>query len=86
MINAFDATQIKEGSFDGTTRGLEQWRSFLNVFKIGDLLLSLRRDPDEPGGSAGVGGEETGEEPYKHFLRVLYGGGKATGILKVADV
>jgi len=45
MDNAFDAGQVKEGSFDGTKRGLEQWRSFLNVFNLGDLVLSLRRDP-----------------------------------------
>ena len=45
MDNAFDAGQVKEGSFDGTKWGLEQWRSFLNVFNLGDLALSLRRDP-----------------------------------------
>jgi energy-coupling factor transporter ATP-binding protein EcfA2 len=44
MDNAFEAGQVKEGSFDGTKRGLEQWRSFLNVFNLGDLVLSLRRD------------------------------------------
>ncbi|MCJ7728633.1 MAG: tetratricopeptide repeat protein [Sedimentisphaerales bacterium] len=45
MDNAFEAGQVKEGSFDGTKRGLEQWRSFLNVFNLGDLILSLQRDP-----------------------------------------
>ena len=45
MDNAFEAGQVKEGSLDGTKRGLEQWRSFLNVFNLGDLVLSLRRDP-----------------------------------------
>jgi tetratricopeptide (TPR) repeat protein/energy-coupling factor transporter ATP-binding protein EcfA2 len=45
MDNAFEAAQITEGSFDGTERRLEQWRSFLNVFNIGDLAMSLRRDP-----------------------------------------
>ncbi len=44
MDNAFEAGQVKEGSFDGTKRGLEQWRSFLNVFNLGDLILSLQRD------------------------------------------
>ncbi len=45
MDNAFDAGQVTEGSFDGTRRGLEQWRGFFNVFNLGDLVLSLRRDP-----------------------------------------
>ena len=45
MDNAFEAGQITEGSFDGTKRGLEQWRAFLNVLRLGDLVLSLRRDP-----------------------------------------
>jgi len=45
MDNAFEAAQEKEKSFDGTARRLEQWRSFLNVFNIGDLVMSLRRDP-----------------------------------------
>jgi tetratricopeptide (TPR) repeat protein len=44
MDNAFDAGQVAEGSFDGTRRGLEQWRSFLNVFNLGDLVMSLRRE------------------------------------------
>jgi tetratricopeptide (TPR) repeat protein len=44
MGNAFEAGQVKEGSFDGTKRGLEQWRSFWNVFNIGDLIMSLRRE------------------------------------------
>ncbi len=42
--NAFEAGQVTENSFDGTTQRLEQWRSFLNVFNIGDLVMSLRRD------------------------------------------
>jgi len=45
MDNAFEAAQVKEKSFDGTRRTLEQWRSVLNVIKIGDLVMSLRRDP-----------------------------------------
>ncbi len=45
MDNAFEAAQVTERSFDGTTRRLEQWRSFLNVFNIGDLIMSLQRDP-----------------------------------------
>ena len=45
MDNAFEAAQVTEGSFDGTQRRLEQWRSLLNVLKIGDLVLSLVRDP-----------------------------------------
>jgi tetratricopeptide (TPR) repeat protein/energy-coupling factor transporter ATP-binding protein EcfA2 len=45
MDNAFEAGSVTEGSFDGTTRRLEQWRSFLNVFNMGDLVMSLRRDP-----------------------------------------
>jgi tetratricopeptide (TPR) repeat protein/energy-coupling factor transporter ATP-binding protein EcfA2 len=45
MDNAFEAAQVTEKSFDGTERRLEQWRSFLNVFNIGDLVMSLRRDP-----------------------------------------
>ncbi len=45
MDNAFDAAQITEDSFAGTEKRLEQWRAFLNVFNLGDLVLSLRRDP-----------------------------------------
>jgi len=45
MDNAFEAAKVKEKSLDGTDRRLEQWRSFLNVFNIGDLVMSLRRDP-----------------------------------------
>lgn len=45
MDNAFEAAQAEEGSFDGTQRRLEQWRSLLNVINIGDLVMSLRRDP-----------------------------------------
>ncbi|MFB0555624.1 MAG: tetratricopeptide repeat protein [Phycisphaerae bacterium] len=45
MDNAFEAAQVTEGSFNGTTRRLEQWRSLLNVINIGDLVMSLKRDP-----------------------------------------
>lgn len=45
MDNAFEAGQIKEGSFSGTEKRLEQWRSLLNVLNLGDLVLSMRRDP-----------------------------------------
>jgi tetratricopeptide (TPR) repeat protein len=45
MDNAFEAAQVTEGSFDGTKRRLEQWRGLLNVINIGDLVMSLRRDP-----------------------------------------
>jgi len=44
MDNAFEAAQVVEGSFDGTTRRLEQWKSLLNVINIGDLVMSLKRD------------------------------------------
>lgn len=45
MDNAFEAAQVEEGSWDGTKRRLEQWRSLLNVINVGDLVMSLRRDP-----------------------------------------
>jgi len=45
MDNAFEAAQIEDGSFSGTARRLEQWRSLLNVINLGDLVMSLRRDP-----------------------------------------
>lgn len=45
LDHAYRAAHVTEGSFEGTKRRLEQWRSFLNVFKIGDLVMSLRRDP-----------------------------------------
>ena len=45
MDNAFEAAQVKEGSFNGTTRRLEQWKSLLNVINIGDLVMSHKRDP-----------------------------------------
>lgn len=43
--NAFEAAQIAEGSFAGTERRLEQWKALLNIINLGDLVLSLRRDP-----------------------------------------
>ncbi len=45
MDNAFDAAGIKEKSFDATPHRLKQWRALLNTLHIGDLLMSLRRDP-----------------------------------------
>jgi tetratricopeptide (TPR) repeat protein len=45
MDNAFEAAQIEDGSFSGTAHRLEQWRSLLNVINLGDLIMSLRRDP-----------------------------------------
>ena len=45
MDHAFEAAQVKEKSWDVTPRRLEQWRSVLNVINIGDLVMSLRRDP-----------------------------------------
>jgi hypothetical protein len=45
MDNSFEAAQVTEGSFNGTTRRLEQWKSLLNVINIGDLVMSLKRDP-----------------------------------------
>ena len=45
MDNAFEASQIEDGSFSGTNRRLEQWKSLLNVINLGDLVMSLRRDP-----------------------------------------
>jgi len=45
MDNAFEAARIEGGSFSGTNRRLEQWRSLLNVINLGDLVMSLRRDP-----------------------------------------
>jgi len=45
MDNAFEACQVAERSFDATGHRLKQWRSFLNVCNIGDLVMSLRRDP-----------------------------------------
>ncbi len=44
MEHAFDAAQLEEKLLDATPRRLEQWRSLLNILKIGDLILSLRRD------------------------------------------
>lgn len=45
MDNAFEAAQVKEGSFNGTPRSLQQWKALLNIIKIGDLVFSLKRDP-----------------------------------------
>ncbi len=45
MDNAFESASIKEKSHDITTKRLEQWRGLLNVVNIGDLAMSLRRDP-----------------------------------------
>jgi len=45
MDNAFAAAGLKEKAFDSTRRRSEQWRALLNVAKIGDLFMILRRDP-----------------------------------------
>ncbi len=45
MDQAYEAANIKEGSFEPTPRRLEQWRSLLNIIKVGDLTVSLRRNP-----------------------------------------
>ena len=45
MDNAFEAAGVKEKSLDATPRNLHQWRALLNVLHIGDLVMSLRRDP-----------------------------------------
>ena len=45
MDNAFEAAQVVEESFESTPRKLQQWKALLNVIKIGDLAMSLRRDP-----------------------------------------
>jgi len=45
MDNAFEAAEAAEGSFNGTSRSLQQWKALLNVIKVGDLVMSLRRDP-----------------------------------------
>jgi tetratricopeptide (TPR) repeat protein len=43
--HAYEAANVTEGSFEPTDRCIKQWKAILNVFKIGDLALSLRRDP-----------------------------------------
>jgi len=45
MDHAFEAARVKAGSFDSAPRQLRQWKALLNVIKIGDLVMSLRRDP-----------------------------------------
>jgi len=45
MDHAFEAANVSEGALDGTPHRLEQWRALLNVVKIGDLVMNLRRDP-----------------------------------------
>ncbi len=45
MDRAYEAASITEGSGEPTPRRLKQWRALLNVVQIGDLVMSLRRDP-----------------------------------------
>ena len=45
MDDALKAAHLKGGSFDATPRRREQWRSLLNVFGIGNLVMSLKRGP-----------------------------------------
>ena len=45
LDHAYEAANVTEGSFEPTDRRIKQWKAILNVFKIGDLALSLRRDP-----------------------------------------
>lgn len=47
MDNAFEAAQVAEKSLDSSPRRLQQWKALLNVIKIGDLVMSLRRDPSK---------------------------------------
>ncbi len=44
LDDAWHVADVTQKSFDATPKRLEQWRSFLNIFNIGDLVLSLRRD------------------------------------------
>ena len=43
LDHAFEAANLTEKSFDATPRRLEQWRTFLNVFQIGDLARISHR-------------------------------------------
>jgi tetratricopeptide (TPR) repeat protein len=45
--DAFEAGDTTPGLLGSSPRGREQWRAFLNVFKIGDLVASLRRVPEK---------------------------------------
>jgi tetratricopeptide (TPR) repeat protein len=45
MDNAFEAASTEPGSFDKVPQRIQQWKALLNVIKIGDLVMSLRRDP-----------------------------------------
>lgn len=47
MDNAYDAACVEEKSLDKTPHRLEQWRAFLNVLGVGDLIMSLRREPQQ---------------------------------------
>ena len=42
IAHAYEAADAKEKFLSGKQ---EQWRALLNVIKIGDLLMSLNRDP-----------------------------------------
>ena len=42
MDHAFEAAQVGKKFLSGTS---EQWRALLNVVKVGDLVMSLKRDP-----------------------------------------
>jgi tetratricopeptide (TPR) repeat protein len=45
--DAFEAGDTTPGLLGSSPRGREQWRAFLNVFNIGDLVASLRRVPEK---------------------------------------
>ncbi|NVL91278.1 MAG: tetratricopeptide repeat protein [Desulfobacterales bacterium] len=45
MDNAFEAARTEPGSFDDVPQRKKQWLALLNVINIGDLVMSLRREP-----------------------------------------
>ncbi len=48
LDEAWEAAKIEQRSLDATPRRLKQWRALLKVFKIDDLVFSLRRDLTRP--------------------------------------
>jgi len=45
LDHAYEAARVTEKSLDATPRRLQQWRALLNLIKVGDLWMSLVRDP-----------------------------------------
>jgi tetratricopeptide (TPR) repeat protein len=72
MDQAYECAKLTERSFNATPHRLKQWKAFLDVFKVGDLVMSLRRDPQRPTREQFVKTLETISERMKQDQRAIF--------------